>query len=51
VTVTKTFTTLADEDFSWKDAKAAEHAGIPMTGYVIGGMDRDFKLKLFTCFK
>lgn len=47
VTVTKTFTTLADEDFSWKDPKAAEHAGMPMADYVIGGVDRDFKLKLF----
>ena len=47
VTVTKTFTKVADEDFSWKDPKAAEHAGMPMADYVIGGMDRDFKLKLF----
>lgn len=47
VTVTKTFTTLADEDFSWKDPKAAEKAGLSMADYVIGGMDRDFKLKLF----
>jgi hypothetical protein len=47
VTVTKTFTTLADEDFSWKDPKAAEHAGMPMADYVVGGVDRDFKLKLF----
>jgi hypothetical protein len=47
VSVTKTFTTLVDEDFSWKDPKAAEHFGMPMTDYVIGGMDRDFKLKLF----
>jgi hypothetical protein len=47
VTVTKTFTILADEDFSWKDPKAAEKEGIPMMDYVIGGMDRDFKLKLF----
>jgi D-alanyl-D-alanine carboxypeptidase len=47
VTVTRTFTTLADEDFSWKDPKAAEKAGMPMVDYVIGGMDRDFKLKLF----
>jgi hypothetical protein len=46
VTVTKTFTTVVDEDFSWKDPKAAEHAGMPMPDYVIGGMDRDFKLKL-----
>jgi hypothetical protein len=47
VRVTKTFTTLVDEDFSWKDPKAADHAGMPMADYVIGGMDRDFKLKLF----
>jgi hypothetical protein len=47
VTVTKTFAKLADEDFSWKDPKAAEKAGMPMVDYVIGGMDRDFKLKLF----
>jgi hypothetical protein len=47
VTVTKTFTRLVDEDFSWKDPKAAQHTGMPLTDYVIGGMDRDFKLKLF----
>ena len=47
VTVTRTFSKLADEDFSWKDPKAAEMAGMPLVDYVIGGMDRDFKLKLF----
>jgi hypothetical protein len=47
VKITKTFTTLADEDFSWKDPKAAKRAGMPMLDYVIGGVDRDFKLKLF----
>lgn len=47
VTVTKTFTKLTDEDFSWKDPKAAQHAGMPLEDYVIGGMDRDFKWKLF----
>ena len=47
VTVTKTFTTLVNEDFTWKDPKAAEKARMPMVDYVIGGMDRDFKLKLF----
>jgi D-alanyl-D-alanine carboxypeptidase len=47
VTVTRTVTRLADEDFSWKDPKAAENVGMPMVDYVIGGMDRDFKLKLF----
>jgi len=47
VTVTKTFTKLVDENFAWKDPKAAEKAGIAMMDYVIGGMDRGFKLKLF----
>jgi hypothetical protein len=46
-TVTKTFTRLVDENFTWKDPKAAEKAGMPMMDYVIGGMDRSFKLKLF----
>jgi hypothetical protein len=47
VTVTRTFTKLVDEDFTWKDPKAAERARMPMMDYVIGGMDRSFKLKLF----
>ena len=47
VTVTRTVTALADEDFAWKDPKAAETAGMPLSDYVIGGMDREFKLKLF----
>ena len=47
VTVTRTFTRLVDQDFTWKDPKAAERAGMPMMDYVIGGMDRRFKLKLF----
>ena len=47
VTVTRNFTKLVDEDFTWKDPKAAERAGMPMMDYVIGGMDRSFKLKLY----
>ena len=47
VTVTETFTKLVDEDFAWKDPKAAEKARVPMMDYVIGGMDRSFKTKLF----
>ncbi len=47
VTVTRTFTKLVDEDFGWKDPKAAERAGMSMMDYVIGGMDRNLKLKLF----
>ena len=47
VTVTKSFTRLLDEDFTWKDPKAAERARMAMIDFVIGGMDRSFKLKLF----
>jgi hypothetical protein len=47
VTVTRTVTQVVDEDFGWKDPKAADHAGMTMTDYVIGGMDREFKLRLF----
>ena len=47
VTVTRTFTKLVDQDFGWKDPKAAERIRMPMMDYVIGGMDRSFKLKLF----
>ena len=47
VTVTRTFTRLVDQDFTWKDPKAAERVGMPMMDYVIGGMDRSFRLKLF----
>jgi hypothetical protein len=43
----KSFAKLLDEDFTWKDPKAAEKAGMPMMDYVIGSMDRSFKLKLF----
>ena len=47
VTVTRTFTRRVDEDFTWKDPKAADKFGMAMMDYVIGGMDRSFKLKLF----
>jgi len=47
ITVTQTFTKLVPNDFTWKDPKAAEKVGMPMIDYVIGGMDRSFKLKLF----
>jgi hypothetical protein len=46
-TVVKEFTKLVDEDFTWKDPKAAEKAGMSLMDYVIGGMDRSFKLKLY----
>jgi hypothetical protein len=47
VTVTRTSTRLVPSDFTWKDPKAAERAGMPMIDYVIGGMEKSFKLKLF----
>jgi hypothetical protein len=47
VTVTRSFTRLVDQDFTWKDPNAAEKVGMPMMDYVIGGMDRSFKTKLF----
>lgn len=46
-TVTKTVTKLVDENFAWKDPKAAERFGLPLVNYVIGGMDRNFKLRLY----
>ncbi len=46
-TVTRTFTRSVDENFAWKDQKASEKVGMPMADYVIGGMDGNFKLKLF----
>ena len=46
-TIIKELTKLVDEDFTWKDPKAAEKAGMSLMEYVIGGMDRDFKLKLY----
>ena len=47
VTVRRTFTRLVDEDFTWKDPQAADKVNMSMADYVIGGMDRSFKLKLF----
>ena len=46
-TVTKTRTKLVTEDFSWKDPNAAEKVGMSMQQYVIGGMERSFKAKLY----
>jgi hypothetical protein len=47
LTVTRTSTTVIDEDFAWKDPQAARRADMSLMDYVIGGVDRDFKLKLF----
>ena len=46
-TVTKTLTKYMTEDFGWKDQKAAQKAGMSLKDYVIGGMDRDFKGRLY----
>jgi hypothetical protein len=46
-TVTKTIINLVDEDFTWKDPKAAQKVGMSLMEYVIGGMDRGFKLRLY----
>jgi hypothetical protein len=46
-TVTKTRTKYVLGDFTWKDPAAAKRVGMSLKDYVIGGMDRSFKLKLF----
>jgi len=50
-TITKTVQKLVDEDFAWKDPKAAEKAGMELKEYVIGGMDRSFKVKLYRALR
>lgn len=50
-TVTKTFTKLAAEDFAWKDPAAAQHAGLSLIDYVIGGMDQAFRLTLYRALR
>jgi hypothetical protein len=51
ITVTRRFTRLVSEDFTWKDPHAAEKAGMSLMDYVIGGMDRSFKLKLYQALR
>ena len=50
-TVTKTITDYVVADFAWKDPIAAQRAGMSLKEYVIGGMDRGFKLKLFRALR
>jgi hypothetical protein len=50
-TVTKTITKYVVGDFTWKDPIAAQRAGISLKEYVIGGMDRGFKLKLYRALR
>jgi hypothetical protein len=50
-TVTKTITKYVLGDFTWKDPIAAQRAGMSLKDYVIGGMDRGFKRKLFRALR
>ena len=50
-TVMKTVTKTVDEDFMWKDPNAAQKAGMSLLQYVIGGMDRGFKVRLYHLFR
>ena len=50
-TVVKTLTKYVTEDFGWKDPKAAQKAGMSLQDYVIGGMDRDFRRKLYIALR
>ena len=45
--VTKTITKLVNEDFTWKDPKAAERTRMSPQDYVIGGMEPGFRVKLY----
>ena len=50
-TVVQTLTKYITEDFGWKDPKAAQKVGMSLRDYVIGGMDRDFKRKLYNALR
>ena len=50
-TVVKTLVKYITEDFAWKDSKAAQKAGMSLKDYVIGGMDRGFKRKLYDALR
>jgi hypothetical protein len=46
-TVVQTLTKYVTQDFGWKDPVAAQRVGMSLKDYVIGGMDRGFKRKLY----
>ncbi|MFZ0150399.1 MAG: hypothetical protein WAM72_19105 [Xanthobacteraceae bacterium] len=50
-TVVKTLTKYVTEDFGWKDPKAAQKAGMSLKDYVIGGMDQEFRRKLYNALR
>jgi hypothetical protein len=50
-TIMKTITKYVAADFTWKDPIAAQRAGMSLKDYVIGGLDRGFKLKLYRALR
>jgi hypothetical protein len=50
-TIVQTLTKYITEDFGWKDPKAAQKVSMSLRDYVIGGMDRDFKRKLYNALR
>jgi hypothetical protein len=50
-TIVKTITKSVVGDFTWKDPTAAQRAGMSLKDYVIGGLDRSFKLKLYRALR
>src|SRR5262249_22822438 len=50
-TVVKTLTKYITQNFAWKDPIAAQKAGMSLKDYVIGGMDRGFKRKLYDALR
>ncbi|MEN3385511.1 MAG: hypothetical protein V7608_5555 [Hyphomicrobiales bacterium] len=50
-TVIKSIAKYVIGDFTWKDPMAAQRAGMSVKDYVIGGMDRGFKLKLYRALR
>jgi hypothetical protein len=50
-TVIKTNVKYVLGDFTWKDPIAAQRVGMSLMDYVIGGMDRSFKVKLYRALR
>jgi hypothetical protein len=50
-TITKNITSFVLGDFTWKDPAAAEKANMSIKDYVIGGLDRGFKLTLYRALR
>jgi hypothetical protein len=50
-TIIKTNTKYVAGNFTWKDPIAAQRAGMSLKDYVIGGIDPDFKRKLYRAIR